>query len=95
MIKKPSRYIGIIGDMKELGLESDVYHRQFRPILKKDFDILIGVGEKSKLFEPDYHFNQVEEAIPSVLRLVQKNDMILVKGSHSIHLEKIISKLIK
>lgn len=95
MSKKPERYIGIIGDMKELGAKADEYHQQFKTVLKRDFDILIGVGEKSRLFEPDYHFNRVEEAIPFILRLAQKNDMILVKGSHSVHLEKIIDKLIK
>lgn len=95
MSKRPTRYIGIIGDMKELGLKTDEYHKQFKTVLKKDFDIIIGVGEKSILFEPDHHFNRVDEAIPFVLRLVKKNDMILIKGSHSVHLEKIVNKLIK
>ena len=81
--------------MKELGENADKYHLDFKEILKKDFDILISVGEKSKLFEADYHFEKVQDAIPFVLKQVQKNDMLLIKGSHSVHLEKIVQKLIK
>ena len=95
MSQRPERYIGIIGDMKELGESVNQYHLDFKKILKKDFDILISVGEKSKLFEADYHFGKVQEAIPFILKLIQKNGMLLIKGSHSVHLEKIVQKLIK
>lgn len=90
---KPPRVVGIIGDMLELGEASEKLHRELKAKVRMTVDYLVTVGRHSRLFGADEHFSSVEEAIPAVLKLIQPGDMILVKGSHGIHLEKLVDKL--
>jgi UDP-N-acetylmuramoyl-tripeptide--D-alanyl-D-alanine ligase len=97
------RRIAVLGDMRELGASSDRYHRevgQYVASHKRSIDALICVGEKAELIaqgaiaqgmEPDRvaHFAEASEAIPQVTSLVTKGDLVLVKASRGMRLERV------
>ena len=86
----------ILGDMRELGKDSEKEHQAIINLIKElKFDnvILVG-GEFKKAAGNDFtSFANVEE----LLAYINDNDIsgkkILIKGSNSIHLEKIVNVL--
>jgi len=86
-------HYAILGDMLELGENERDYHTQIAEtirLVRKLNYIIIGVGSLSTLYNPDQHFNSVDELISShYLDKINKQSVILVKGSHSIKLEQL------
>ena len=87
----------ILGDMKELGCESENEHRHIINLLKElNFDNVILVGEEFKKVShsSDYmNFNNVEELIEHINQNGIVGKRILIKGSNSTHLEKLANIL--
>ena len=87
----------ILGDMKELGCESENEHRHIIDLLKElNFDNVILVGEEFKKVShgTDYmNFNNVEELIDHINQNGIVGKRILIKGSNSTHLEKLANIL--
>lgn len=87
----------ILGDMKELGCESENEHRHIINLLKElNFDNVILVGEEFKKVShgTDYmNFNNVEELIDHINQNGIVGKRILIKGSNSTHLEKLANIL--
>lgn len=85
----------ILGDMKELGEESFKEHINIINLLKElNFTNIILIGnEFSKANKEFSSFDNVDELI----RYISENEIsgkkILIKGSHSIHLEKLVNIL--
>ncbi len=92
----------ILGDMFELGPDTDSYHRQ---IGKKATEIcprlLICIGEHSretycsavKNGASAVHFNTPEDFIGVMDRYIRKGDTVLIKASHGMHLETLVAPL--
>ena len=86
-----NRSIAILGDMLELGIHSEKYHRELTNICK-EVDKIICVGsEMGNLYnqlrpnQKSGHFESAgEELIRGVLDIVEPGDRILVKGSNSV-----------
>ena len=99
------RKMAILGDLRELGIISQNYHKKVaKKILETlDFAILIGpmmqkyaapVLEKAKF--PFYSFENFTKARKSILDSVQNRDVILVKGSqNTLFLERAVEILLK
>ena len=87
----------ILGDMKELGCESENEHRHIIDLLKElNFDNVILVGEEFKKVShgTDYiNFNNIEELIDHINQNGIVGKRILIKGSNSTHLEKLANIL--
>ncbi|MCB5258711.1 MAG: UDP-N-acetylmuramoyl-L-alanyl-D-glutamate--2,6-diaminopimelate ligase [Candidatus Cloacimonetes bacterium] len=101
---EPEReHIAILGDMLELGIQAPMYHNMIGTILaEKGVDRLITVGNLSQYYHlsdsslKSDHFNSVDELIQSgILKTLTPGAVILIKGSHSIQLEKVIPILRK
>lgn len=91
---KGKRKVAILGDMLELGRDSEALHRR---ILRRAFevsDVVVGIGPIFSQIGPDYTFPDVESTLPRLETVLQKEDIVLVKASHGMHLEKIVEKLI-
>lgn len=98
------RKIVVFGDMLELGsLEKSAHMELGKLIGKMDVSFLIGVGKASNFLVKEAHktlgtnkavlVNSVQEAIPLVKPLLLPKTVVLVKGSRSIGLDKLVSEL--
>ena len=83
----------ILGDMKELGKDSEDEHCIIINLIKKlNFNEVFLVGEefsKADIENSFNHFNKVDDVIEFINKNEIKNRRILIKGSNSIHLEKL------
>lgn len=88
-------HIAILGDMLELGKLTNELHENMLPILKNiNYEKLISVGDRSRLFNADEHFEDVDDLLSSgILDDIPPNAVILIKASHGIKLEKIIGRI--
>lgn len=83
----------ILGDMKELGKDSENEHLIIIDLIKElKFNDVFLVGEELSKADNENmfnHFNKVEELIEFINNNEIKNRKILIKGSNSVHLEKL------
>lgn len=89
------RKIAVLGDMLELGSLSHQAHQAIIKFAKENADMVIVVGKNFAETEADRYFHNSLEVIPFILNEVKKNDIILVKGSHSIKMDMIVEALKK
>ena len=100
-----TRKIAILGDMKELGSFSDTEHLKVGEIAAKSVDMLITVGPLAKGIAEGARrtgmdekriaeLKNAAEAREYVKLFVQEGDVILVKASQSIRLEKVVEALL-
>ena len=104
---KDKRKILILGDMLELGEYSDEFHLKMGEVVfNNKIDKLITIGDASINIEKKaielgmssencYHFNKENECYELVLDLLKEDDIVLVKGSHGIHLDKVVNKIME
>lgn len=101
------RKIAVLGDMLELGLESNKKHREIGEIIGQlGLDMIYTIGPQSQLLAQAalsagidpvkiHIFNTGEEQL-LIMRLkanVHHGDVVLVKASHGLHLEKVVASL--
>ena len=103
---KDKRRIAILGDMLELGEYGERLHYDLGDaVIYNKIDKLITVGELSCEIdkrvielgmskEDVYHFSSEEECYSLLKDLVREDDIILVKGSHGIHLVNVVDCLV-
>ncbi|MBV9213802.1 MAG: UDP-N-acetylmuramoyl-tripeptide--D-alanyl-D-alanine ligase [Actinobacteria bacterium] len=90
------RRIALLGTMAELGPDGDSYHREVgRRAAELGLDVLITVGEGAVRFGDDFdgekHFVASPEEARGVLEeLAQPGDRVLIKGSRSVGLERVV-----
>lgn len=87
------RRIALLGSMSELGAEATQYHEQIGAYAHQKADVVIGVGELARHYEPDHWFADSDECARQVHGLVVPGDCVLVKGSHSVHMSAIVERL--
>lgn len=85
----------ILGDMLELGQTSEYEHKQIILLLKEfGFEKVLLVGSIfSSIENPFINFRNQEEASVFLQNNIFKNQLILIKGSRGIKLEKLIEYL--
>jgi UDP-N-acetylmuramoyl-tripeptide--D-alanyl-D-alanine ligase len=87
----------ILGDMFELGQFSSDEHKKLIPIIEKAKPrLFIGVGRQmsiiGKYLKSNHEtlcFKNSDDAKNTIPELIKNNDLILVKGSNGMHLNKI------
>lgn len=99
------RRVLILGDMLELGERSEKFHRELGQFLSKQkfsLAIVIGVWSSSVLNaaklegvedEKIWNFRNVDEAAKELKELIKSGDVIYVKGSRGVGLDKLIEKI--
>lgn len=90
-----NNHLLILGDMRELGKESLSEHLEILNLIKKlNFNNVILVGSEFSKVNKDFtSFSNVDELIKHINENEISGMKILIKGSNSIHLEKIINLL--
>ena len=86
------RTVAILGEMAELGADAARFHQEIARALGS-VDVVIGVGEHARGYEPTAWAATAAEALPLVDELVRPGDVVLVKGSRSVGLEVIAEAL--
>jgi UDP-N-acetylmuramoyl-tripeptide--D-alanyl-D-alanine ligase len=86
------RTVAILGDMAELGDDAPRFHEEVAREAQ-NVDVVIGVGELAKGYEPDAWAATAAEALPLAQELIRPGDVVLVKASRSVGLERVAEAL--
>jgi UDP-N-acetylmuramoyl-tripeptide--D-alanyl-D-alanine ligase len=100
-----SRKIAVLGDMLELGRYSIAEHAHIGHIAKETVDVLVTVGTRAKGIgdaaledgmraSAVHHFETSLDAVAHIESLIEPSDVVLVKGSQSIRMERIVRPLL-
>lgn len=89
------RRVAILGQMAELGQQAAKYHRDIGQYAHSHSDLVVGVGELGKAYDPDYWFATSTECATAVPDLLRDGDCILVKGSASLKMGDVVTALHK
>jgi len=103
---KGKRKIAVLGDMLELGKFTEEEHRVIGTKLKGVADILITIGQRSLFIKEGalengfdrkkiYSFDSSYVALEFVSGLVGEGDVILVKGSQGVRLERLVEAIME
>ncbi|MCR5378000.1 MAG: UDP-N-acetylmuramoyl-tripeptide--D-alanyl-D-alanine ligase [Fibrobacter sp.] len=104
-MKAPGKRIAVLGDMLELGKQSGELHAQIGAMVPEmNFDLLLTVGKdarnyvkgaKAKGMKAVFHFDSVDDVIEFLKGTVAEGDVLLVKGSRGMHMERVVDALVK
>lgn len=104
-ISKNRRKVAVVGDMRELGVVSQEYHEKVAQKLLDTTDLVILIGPMMQKFAAPilkknshkfYSFRTFSEAKETILEVIEKNDVILVKGSqNTLFLERVVEMLLR
>lgn len=100
------RKVAVLGDMKELGENSGLLHRNVGACASRlGIDLVICCGtEAEKILEgfvaagmksAAHYYASIDELKKSLPSLVRRGDNVLVKASHSMHFEELVDELEK
>lgn len=97
------RKIAVLGDMLEMGEMEKEGHLEIGEEASKKADLILAVGKASKYYiesakevfgEKNCFWSPDAETAADVLMdLIKPDDIVLIKGSRGIHLEKIVDKI--
>ncbi|MCL5017444.1 MAG: UDP-N-acetylmuramoyl-tripeptide--D-alanyl-D-alanine ligase [Patescibacteria group bacterium] len=98
------RKVAVLGDMLEIGKYTIAAHEEIGRLASEVFDILITVGPRSKFIADAAYkkgmeaknilsFESANDARMRVREIIKKGDIILVKGSHAMQLEKVVEEI--
>jgi UDP-N-acetylmuramoyl-tripeptide--D-alanyl-D-alanine ligase len=98
------RKVAVLGDMLEIGKYTPEAHEAVGRLAAKDADVLFTVGLRAKFIAEAaraagmkrtaiFSFDAADEARKPVQDFIKKGDLVLVKGSHSIELNKIVEEI--
>jgi UDP-N-acetylmuramoyl-tripeptide--D-alanyl-D-alanine ligase len=86
------RTLAVLGEMAELGESALRFHADLDT---RGVDVVIGVGELARAYEPDAWVASAADAVEVVRELVQPGDVVLVKGSRAVGLEIVADALVQ
>lgn len=101
---KAKRKVAILGDMLEIGTYTEEAHTEMGRIAAKVVKVLVTVGPRAKFIAEGakergfvrkniLSFETADDAKMAVQDLLKKGDLVLVKASRALHLEKIIEEI--
>lgn len=93
---RSGRRVAVLADMMELGPEEERFHREVgEEAAAQGIDLLIGVGERAAAYVAGadgleaVHVATVDDALEQVPGLLAPGDVVLLKGSRSMRLERL------
>jgi len=103
--KGKGRRIAILGNMNELGENSELLHAEVGSQIHQYCEVLVTVGDLAKIFADKaeengmknvFRFKTVSEAIEKFKDELKEGDIVLVKGSqNNVRLEKFVKAIMK
>jgi UDP-N-acetylmuramoyl-tripeptide--D-alanyl-D-alanine ligase len=97
-IETNGRRVAVLGDMLELGLDAERYHREIGASANDTLDLLVTVGPLAAVMATDFrgehhHAADAEAATLLVPTLLRPGDVVLVKASNGIGLKLVCDTL--
>ena len=92
---KNKRKVAILGDMYELGDETERAHFEVGKYAKDKVELLLAIGENINSFKKGFENENIllyktkEECIKDLTNIIKKDDVILVKASRGMKLEDV------
>jgi UDP-N-acetylmuramoyl-tripeptide--D-alanyl-D-alanine ligase len=103
-IKSTGRKIAVLGDMLELGKHTHDAHRNIGKIVEENADYLVIVGPRAKAIKEGAiesgvrteitEFSDSFEAGNFIKTFVEKGDLILIKGSQGMRMERVVGAIL-
>lgn len=102
---RAQRKIAVMGDMLELGKESEKEHKKIgKKFLEAKGDIFFAVGQKMKLAAEEleknnfnkeniFKFDNPDSAGRKLQAIIRKGDLVLIKGSQGMRMEKVVEEI--
>ena len=98
------RRVAVLGDMRELGSYTDEGHRQVGIRAAATTEVLVTVGVLGRIIGAEalaagfpaknvYQFDGADEAIRALRELIQPGDLVLIKGSRAVGMDRIVSEI--
>lgn len=106
-VSSGTRRVAVLGDMLELGQISDDEHFKLGGVVaERGIDFLITIGPRAKLIGQGAHasgmtptkvlsFPSIEAAKPSLAKEIESGDVVLVKASRAMGLERVAEFLVE
>jgi len=100
------RKIAVLGDMLELGEYCERGHGEIGKFVPKSADLLFTYGKRSKIISEQaeksgmkrdniFHFNDINNLIKSLKSEIKSDDVILIKGSRAMRMERVVVEFVK
>lgn len=105
-VDNPGRDIAVLGDMLELGKHTIEAHEEIGKIAKDNADVLIVVGKRAQSIKDGavasgmnvdniFEFDDSVQAGEFLKTLLAPGDLVLVKGSQGMRMERTVAKILK
>lgn len=89
-----ARRVAILGMMVGFGEEDGPeYHRAIGAYARRRADVVIGVGDLARDYQPDHWFEDSDTCAARLASLVEPGDCLLVKGSGPVRLHRVVREL--
>lgn len=103
-VKSTGRKIAVLGDMLELGRHATEAHQEAGRVAAENVDLLFTVGPRAKFIAAGaiknglsnnkiFISNDLQEAECLLLKTIKAGDIILVKGSQSVRMERVVAEI--
>jgi len=95
----PGKRILVLGDMAELGADSESLHSQVASLAREhDVQFLFALGEQSAIAAEKFgnggmHFSNHEELATSLRAELDDHSVVLIKGSRRMQMERIVASM--
>jgi UDP-N-acetylmuramoyl-tripeptide--D-alanyl-D-alanine ligase len=99
-----TRRIAVIGDMRELGEDEDIWHRELGKYAAERVDRLVCVGELARYYGEEAvdcgfprsaidYASTAEDAARLLESMLREGDVVLIKGSRAVGLDRTVEML--
>lgn len=106
LVQKEGRRIAVLGDMLELGRFSREQHAHIGKSAAQHASVVVGVGARAealvdaaaaegKSAVTTYRFPTSQEAVQVLPALIEEGDLVLIKGSQGMRMERIVEALLE
>lgn len=103
-MKVKGRKIAVLGDMLELGRLTEESHKEIGALAQQSADVLVVVGKRANHIaegaieagyseERIFKFDTADQAKTEIEQMIREGDIILVKGSQGMRMEKIVEEI--
>jgi len=100
-MEHPGRHVLVLGDLAELGPDANAIHREIGDKARRlGVDALYGNGPASRLSSDAFgsggqYFDTIEALVATLRTKLDTNTTVLVKGSRSAAMERVVNELTK